>query len=171
MVHVGMGDESVAHAQELARGKDANITEVEEQRPTSEPEIDEEPRIRKRIVDQAGLHEKAQIIALLPSRRGPLAFTPAGAPVYNIAFAVEKSTGRPSDFPLRDPLVSAPSLGKSYFGPISEGKALTRHGAVNVESSIHAMPLTSIIIQEMGRWKMTLQSPAATWRRAQPQPL
>jgi hypothetical protein len=72
MVHVGMGDESVAHAQELARGQDANISEVEEQRPTTEPEIDEEPRIRKRFVDQAGLHEEAQIFALLPLRRGPL---------------------------------------------------------------------------------------------------
>jgi len=57
MIHVGMGYESMARAQELAWRQRREIAEIEQQRATPEAEIDEQSRIGERFVDEAGLNE------------------------------------------------------------------------------------------------------------------
>jgi hypothetical protein len=41
MVHVRVGDETMSHAQQLARRKRSQITEIEQQCAAAKPEIDE----------------------------------------------------------------------------------------------------------------------------------
>ena len=41
MVHMRVGHETMGHAQQLARRKRSQITEIEQQRAAAEPEIDE----------------------------------------------------------------------------------------------------------------------------------
>ena len=58
VVHVGVGDEGVAHLQDLPRGERGEVPEVEQQRPLLEEEVDVEPRIPERVVDQPGMEER-----------------------------------------------------------------------------------------------------------------
>ena len=67
MIHVGVGHENMGEAQELARGQRRQLAEIEQQGAAAEAEIDEQPRIRKRIIDQARLHEPSHLIPLLVS--------------------------------------------------------------------------------------------------------
>jgi hypothetical protein len=53
MIHVGVGHENMGEAQELERGQRRQLAEIEQQGAAAEAEIDEQPRIRKRIIDQA----------------------------------------------------------------------------------------------------------------------
>jgi len=59
MVHVRVGHETMGHAQQLARRKRSQITEIEQQRAAAEPEIDEQPWIGKRLIDKRRLNEPA----------------------------------------------------------------------------------------------------------------
>ncbi len=52
VVHVGVGDEGVADAKQLARRKRRQVAKVEQQRPPFEHELQIEPRIAEGIVDQ-----------------------------------------------------------------------------------------------------------------------
>ena len=61
MVHVRVRHQGVAHAQQLARRERREIAQVEQQRAPSEPEINDEPGIGERLVDQTGLDECAHI--------------------------------------------------------------------------------------------------------------
>jgi hypothetical protein len=63
VVHVGVRDERVAHLQELPRREGREVAEVEEQRPAIEEEVDVEPRIPERVVDQPGVEEGLHVIA------------------------------------------------------------------------------------------------------------
>ena len=57
VVHVGVRDEGVAHLQELARGERREVPEVEEKGAAVEMEVDVEPRVAERVVDQPGVEE------------------------------------------------------------------------------------------------------------------
>ena len=57
MVHMGMRDENMADAKDLARSKRMEVAEIEEDRATAEPKIDQKARIRGRIIDEPCLNE------------------------------------------------------------------------------------------------------------------
>jgi hypothetical protein len=63
MIHVGVGYESMRNA--LARGQWRHVAKIEQQCPTAETEIDEQPGIREGIIDEPRLHEPRH---LSPSR-------------------------------------------------------------------------------------------------------
>jgi hypothetical protein len=59
VVHVGVRDEHVADAQQLPRGQAADVTDIEQQRATGEPEVDQQCRITERTVDEFGCEYRA----------------------------------------------------------------------------------------------------------------
>src|SRR5262249_43976027 len=65
MMHVGVRNERMRDAQELACGQRRHVAEVEQQGAAAETEIDEQRRIRKRIVDEPRLHEPSHFLPLL----------------------------------------------------------------------------------------------------------
>ena len=56
MIHMGVRHEHVAHAQQLPGRQRRELAEIEQQGPAAEAEIDEEPGIRERIVDETRLN-------------------------------------------------------------------------------------------------------------------
>jgi hypothetical protein len=58
VVHVGVGDEGVGDLEELPRREGREVAQIEEQRPPLEEEVDVEPRIAKRVVDEPGVEER-----------------------------------------------------------------------------------------------------------------
>jgi hypothetical protein len=66
MIHVGVRNERMRDAQEFARGQRRHVAEVEQQGAAAETEIDEQRRIRKRIIDEPRLHEPSHFLP--PSR-------------------------------------------------------------------------------------------------------
>src|SRR5262245_34225443 len=66
MIHVGVRNESMRDAQELARGQRRHVAEVEQQGAAAETEIDEQRGIRKGVVDEPRLHEPSHFLP--PSR-------------------------------------------------------------------------------------------------------
>ena len=71
VVHVGVGDERVAHLQELPRREGREIAEVEEQSPAVEEKVDVKPRIPERVVDQPGVEEGLHHCRLPPPPTAP----------------------------------------------------------------------------------------------------
>jgi hypothetical protein len=65
MIHMRVGNESMRDAQEFACGQRRHVAEIEQQRPTAEAEVDEQRRIRKRIIDEPRLHEPSHTVPLL----------------------------------------------------------------------------------------------------------
>ncbi|HET9245103.1 MAG TPA: hypothetical protein VFO15_04800, partial [Xanthobacteraceae bacterium] len=65
MIHVGVRNERMRDAQELARGQRRHVAEVEQQGAAAETEIDEQRGIRKGIVDEPRLHEPSHFLPLL----------------------------------------------------------------------------------------------------------
>src|SRR4051794_7495840 len=57
MIHVGVRDEGVAHAQDFARGERPKVAEIEQERPAAEAEVNVEARVIKWAVDQPRLDE------------------------------------------------------------------------------------------------------------------
>jgi hypothetical protein len=57
MIHVSVRHKGMADAQELPRRLWSKFTEIEEQRASPEAKVDEQPRIRKRVIDEARLNE------------------------------------------------------------------------------------------------------------------
>src|SRR5262249_29711966 len=66
MIHVGVRNERVRDAQELARGQRRHVAEVEQQGAAAETEMDEQRGIRKGVVDEPRLHEPSHFLP--PSR-------------------------------------------------------------------------------------------------------
>jgi hypothetical protein len=64
MIHVGVGNENMTDAHELARGQRRHVAEIEEQGPAAEAEVDEQRGIREGIIDEPRLHEPGHIIPL-----------------------------------------------------------------------------------------------------------
>src|SRR5262249_25687464 len=57
MVHVGMRYKGMSDAQKLAGRERGQITEIEQQGATAKSEVDVEPGIGKRLIDETGLSE------------------------------------------------------------------------------------------------------------------
>jgi hypothetical protein len=64
MIHVGVGNENMTDAHELARRQRRHVAKIEEQRPAAEAEVDEQRGIREGIIDEPGLHEPGHSIPL-----------------------------------------------------------------------------------------------------------
>jgi len=52
MVHVGVGDEDVARAQEASRAEGLIVTEVEQQGALGPSHLDEQPGISEQVIDE-----------------------------------------------------------------------------------------------------------------------
>jgi hypothetical protein len=64
MIHVGVGNENMTDAHELARRQRRHVAKIEEQRPAAEAEVDEQCGIREGIIDEPRLYEPGHSIPL-----------------------------------------------------------------------------------------------------------
>jgi hypothetical protein len=61
---VGVGNENMADAHELARGQRRHVAKIEEKRPAAEAKVDEQRGIREGIIDEPRLYEPGHSIPL-----------------------------------------------------------------------------------------------------------